>query len=157
MCGDIGNVPRIWGLRSQEEMIAIKTSWMYTSFLFLLGHSFIFDGSDFEARQKMAARRQRGQWSFWKYHRAGRQKLEFRPMRCQGLEETRSRKIKKHREMSLTFFVHPIQHLPIPYWAVSEVKKLSKKQVKRRREFLAIAQHLGKQKLEFRTAKEKRF
>lgn len=89
----------------------------------------------------MAAKRWRGQQSFWKDHRAGRQKLEFRPTRCQVFEGTRSWKIKRHREVSPTFYAFPIRHLPIPYWAVSEVKKLSKKRLKRRREFLAISQH----------------
>lgn len=86
-------------------------------------------------------KRQRGQQSFRKYHRAGRQKLELRPTSCQGFEGTRSWKIKRHREVSPTFSVLSIRHLPIPYWAVSEVKKLSKKQLKRRRVFLAISQH----------------
>lgn len=84
---------------------------------------------------------QKDQQSFGKYHRAGRQKLESRSTRHQGFEGPRAWKIKRHREVSLIFFVLPIRHMPIPYWTVSEVKKLSKKQLKRRREFLAISQH----------------
>lgn len=60
--------------------------------------------------------------------------------RHREFEQPRSWKTKRHTEVSLTVFALPIRHLPIPYWAVAEAKKLSKKQLTRR-EFLAVSQH----------------
>lgn len=131
---------RIWGLRSHENTTIIKISSAYPCFFSFQGICEYLVWVQ-ESPAEDGCQKTEGPAELLKTSQGWKTKSGVQANKASRLEAPRPWKIKRHREVSLTIFVLPMRHLPVPYWAASEVKKLSEKQLKRRREFLAIPQH----------------